>query len=471
LARGEVVFCTVAAEDLPRRGQPCDAGRFWEADMSNAKTAAAWLVALTALAGCSSNGSQNGPPADGGSGAVDGTVAAGDGGLFHIDRSGLTNVGTTSALDYSNPNLWVCRPGIDSDPCYGDHGELDTTELLPDGGRQILKHTRAVDPKFDCFYVYPTVYLSGSGNQTDLSNDTYVLDALMAQGARMSELCEVYAPLYRQVVITPGAPTGGAGGSSDAGATLSPEGGGVAGLLAGSGAELALGDVRGAFKYYLDHFNNGRKFVLMGHSQGSGMLMGMMQMDVDTVPAVRSQMISALLLGGGATVTTGQTVGGTFVNIPICTSRAQTGCVVAYSSFDVMSPPGSNTLFGIAPNGQQTDCTEPGALNGNDGGVYKGSYFPTYIANSLLRPTIPTPDASTPYILYRNAFQGQCVNDAGLSYLQITDLVDASDPRGEPPYISTSAESLGFGLHLVDWNLPLEDLIDIVALQSGTALP
>jgi hypothetical protein len=464
--------------------------------MSNAKTVSAWLVALTTIAGCSSS-SSNGSgdqstnqPGDGGgrieagAGTTDG---GGDAGLLHIDRSGLKDVGTTSALDYSNPNLWVCRPGTDSNPCYGDNGELDTTELLPDGGRQILKHQRAANPKFDCFYVYPTVYLTGNGNQTNLSDDSFVLDALMAQGARMSELCEVYAPLYRQVMFTPGAPAPSAdasaitsvapdnppdGGSLDAGASAatSPEAG-AAGLLSGPAAEIALGDVRNAFKYYLEHFNNGRKFVLMGHSQGSGMLIGMMQQDVDTVPAVRSQMISAVLLGGGATTLTGQTGGGTFMNIPTCTSPGQTGCLVAYSSFDVLSPPGSNTLFGVAPSGQQTDCTEPGALNGNDGGVYKGSYFPTHIANPLLRPTSSTPDASTAFILYRNAFQGQCVHPTGLSYLQITDLVDAGDPRGQPPYISTSAESLGFGLHLVDWNLPMEDLIDIVGMQSGTAVP
>ncbi len=411
--------------------------------------------------------------------------ATADSGLFHIDRSGLKDVGTTAALDYSNPNLWVCRPGIDSNPCYGDHGELDTTELLPDGTRQVLKHERTPNPKFDCFYVYPTVYLTANGNQTNLSDDSFVLDALMAQGARMSELCEVYAPLYRQVMFTPGSPSTGAdaaaitsavpndstdGGSLDAGSSAAslPDG---AALLSGPAAGIALGDVRNAFKYYLDHFNKGRKFVLLGHSQGSGMLIAMMQQDVDTVPAVRSQMISAVLLGGGATIATGQTVGGSFVNIPTCSSPAETGCVVAYSSFDVLSPPGSNTLFGVAPSGQQTDCTEPGALHGNDGGVYKGTYFPTHINNPLLRPTSSTPDASTAFVLYRNAFQGQCVHPNGLSYLQITDLVDAGDPRGQPPYISTSAESLGFGLHLVDWNLPMEDLIDIVALQSGTTLP
>jgi hypothetical protein len=426
-----------------------------------AQTLYGGCVAIAALTGCSSSNEAQG----------DGGVV--DASLFAIDRADLADVGTAGPLDYSNPNLWVCRPGIDPNPCYGEHGELDTTELLPDGSRKILKHVRATNPKFDCFYVYPTVYLTGSGNQTNLSNVSYVLDALMAQGARMSELCEVYAPLYRQVVLSPGASTGASTGGTDGGAAgvASSDGGGVAGLLSGPAAELALSDVRAAFTYYLANFNHGRKFVLMGHSQGSGMLIGMMQQDVDTVPAVRSQMISALLLGGGATVVTGQTVGGTFVNIPTCTSPGQTGCVVAYSSFDVNSPPGSNTLFGLAPSGQQTDCTEPGALNGNDGGPYKGSYFPTYIANPLLRPSTPGPDASTAFVLYRDAFHGNCVYQNDLSYLQITDLVEAGDPRGQPPYVSTSAEALGFGLHLVDWNLPMEDLIDIVALQTGSSVP
>ena len=470
--------------------------------MSNAKTVCAWLVAFASLAGCSSsssgNGDQSGTPSDGGGASVEsGTESgtgtndggSGDGGLIHIDRKGLMDAGTTTPLDYSDPNLWVCRPGTDSNPCYGDHGELDATELLPDGGRQVLKHERAANPKFDCFYVYPTVYLTANGSQTNLSDDTYVLDALMAQGARMSSLCEVYAPLYRQVEFTPGS----TGANADAGPTTDnsgdagPEAGaladagpseagassdaGTAGLLGGPAAAVALGDVRGAFSYYLAHFNKGRKFVLLGHSQGSSTLMAMMQKDVDTVPAVRSQMISAILLGGGATVATGQKVGGTFQNIPTCSSPGETGCLVAYSSFGVNSPPGSNTLFGRAGAGLQTDCTEPGALAGNDAGVYTGSYFPVTIANPLLRPTGATPDASTPFIVYRDAFQGQCVNDGGLSYLQITPLLQSTDPRGIPPYESTAAEGLGFGLHLVDWNLPMDELVGIVTKQAATAIP
>ena len=60
-----------------------------------------------------------------------------------IDRSGLTNVGTDKPLDYSDPNLWLCRPGNDPDECDAD---LDSTELLPDGTRKLVKHVKAVNP-------------------------------------------------------------------------------------------------------------------------------------------------------------------------------------------------------------------------------------------------------------------------------------------------------------------------------------
>jgi hypothetical protein len=125
--------------------------------------------------------------------------AGDDGGLFHIDRSNLADTGTSGSLDYSNPSLWVCRPGIDQNPCYGD---LDATELWPDGGTTVIPHERDPNPKFDCFYVYPTVDLTTNGNMTDFSNIDIVLDPLNAQAARFSEMCEIYAPLYRQVAFT-----------------------------------------------------------------------------------------------------------------------------------------------------------------------------------------------------------------------------------------------------------------------------
>ena len=420
------------------------------------------LVALTLFVcglGCSSSSSNGAAPGSTTPDAAAGTdAAAGDGGLLHIDRSHLADAGTSGSLDYSDPSLWVCRPGIDQNPCYGN---LDATELLPDGGRNLVTHTRATDPKFDCFYVYPTVGLTTNGNMTDLSDIKLVLDPLLSQAARFSEQCEVYAPLYRQVAFVPGSTPGGDAGS-DAGA---------GGLLAGPNGALAVGDVRDAFRYYMEHFNKGRKFVIMGHSQGSITLATMMQTDVDPMPAVRSQMISALLIGGGTTVAPGTTVNGTFKNIPTCTKPTDIGCMVAYSSYDVASPPGDNALFGKSPDGNEVACTNPGPLAGN-AGPYHGTYFPTSINNPLLGPDSPPPqDAGTPFVLYRDMFQGACVIKNGSSYLEITYLGQPGDPRGVPPYINSGSESIGFGLHLVDYNLPLEELLDIVRQQAAIAVP
>jgi hypothetical protein len=400
----------------------------------------------------------------------DAAAGGGDGGLLHIDRSHLSDAGTSGTLDYSDPSLWVCRPGIDQNPCYGD---LDATEILPDGGQQVLKHTRATDPKFDCFYVYPTVDLTMNGNMTNLSDTgvKLVLDPLLAQAARFSEQCEIYAPLYRQIAFTPTSitpPPATDAGATDAGATDAGSSG-VSGLMAAPGAALALGDVRAAFKYYLDHFNKGRKFVIMGHSQGSGMLQAMMQTDVDPMPQLRGQMISAILLGGGATVAPGSDVNGTFKNIPTCTKPTDTGCLISYSSYDVAKPPGANALFGKSPDGNMVACTNPGPLV-NNSGPYHGSYFPTTVNNPSFNPDQAPPKVGTPFVLYRDMFQGNCVVKNGYSYLEITFLGQSSDPRGTPPYQNSGAESIGFGLHLVDYNLPLEELLGVVKQQAAIAV-
>jgi hypothetical protein len=420
------------------------------------------MIALSGLlgTGCtSSSGSPTGrtmspnvPAGDSAAAQTDAAADAGEPGAVHVDRSHLSNVGTSGHLDYSDPAQWVCRPGIDPNPC---HGNMDATELLTDGGRRLVSHQRATNPEFDCFYVYPTVLLTSNGNMTDFSDISLVLDPLLAQAGPFSEICEVYAPLYRQLSFTPG----------DAGAIM-----GDGGLATDPRAAIALQDVRDAFRYYLENFNQHRRFVIMGHSQGSVMLTSMLQTDVDPLP-IRGQMISALLLGGGETVIPGHTVGGTFQNIPICNVPGQTGCMIAYSSFDVNSPPPANALFGKSPDGNEVACTEPGAL-AQETGPYQGTIFPVKVNNPLLKPDMPPPqDVGTAFVMYRGVFQGNCVMKNGYSYLEITLLEQPGDPRGVPPYKNSQAEALGFGTHIADYQFALGELIDTVATQAHVLPP
>jgi hypothetical protein len=394
------------------------------------------LVGFIGLSACGGEVGSNAPPT-----TVQTTM---------IDRSGLKNVGTTAPLDYSNPNLWLCRPGNQPNECDVN---LDATEFLADGSRQVVPHVRATNPAFDCFYVYPTVDLKGDGNLINFSDVSAERDPLYAQAARFTRVCEVYAPLYRQVSLSGARVTGD--------------------------PVLALQDVRDAFRYYLDHLSNGRSFVIMGHSQGASMLAAMMQVDVDEVPVVRSRMISALLVGGGLVVFQGQRTGDgsnpngvsgipqdlSFKNIPTCSAPGETGCLIGYSSFDKTAPPGRHSLFGRAPTGFETACVNPGTIAGN-AGLYRGSYFPVSVNQPFFSALEPIPPGvTTPFLLYRDVFSGACVQSNGFSYLEISLQLQPGDQRSDPPY--RSVVEPGFGLHLVDYNIPLDDLIDAVTQQAA----
>ena len=90
---------------------------------------------------------------------------------------------------------------------------------------------------------------------------------------------------------------------------------------------LAYDDVLDAWNYYLQHDNNGRGVVLIGHSQGSGVLTQLIRNEIDGKP-VQSRLISALLLGTSLAVPKGKDVGGAFQHVPLCHSATDTGCVI-----------------------------------------------------------------------------------------------------------------------------------------------
>ena len=385
----------------------------------------------------------------GGAGGMAGTAGGpqDEGAIQQVDRTLLTDVGVTAPLDYSNPGMWACRPDMEPNECNQD---LTATRMEPDGSRVVEMHERAEEPAIDCFYVYPTVLLSGAAQMVDFSQAgvEIVDDALLAQGARFSRICRMFAPLYRQVGLSGGAP------------------------VAGSDRALGLQDVRDAFAYYLEHWNAGRKLVLIGHSQGTAVLTGLIQMDVDPEEHadVRARLLSALLLGGSVSVPVGQTVGGTFQNIPTCSAQGETGCAIAYVSYAADSQPTATSIFGRGMTEDlQVACVNPAMLSGN-AGRFKGSYFRKNIANASFAPNTPLPaDLETPFAVYRDLFRGACVEHEGAHYLEITfEPASATDAR-TPPWRNTAVEGIGFGLHLVDYQIPLDDLIDAVALQALAA--
>ena len=354
--------------------------------------------------------------------------------------------------DYADSKSWLCRPGQTGSACDIDH---TTTVVAADG--TLAKETWKADPNapIDCFYVYPTVSTDPTPN-SDMTADPAETNVIKQQFARLASQCRPYAPLYRQITL--------------AGLRRVLAGGGGGASLVGG---LQYDDVRDAFNYYLQNDNQGRGFVLVAHSQGSFILAELIRKEIEGKP-VQQRMVSAILLGTVIAVPAGKDVGGTFQRVPLCRSASQTGCVITFASFRSTIPPPANTLFGKVPDATMVAaCTNPAALGGGSGELhaYLDKSGRTITAAAPAKPWVtPEKPIETPWVSVPGLLTAKCTsNDNASGYLEVTVNGNPSDPRvddivgdlGAPPNVLAN-----WGLHLIDVNLAMGNLVDIVGQQS-----
>jgi hypothetical protein len=341
--------------------------------------------------------------------------------------------------------VWLCKPGIADNPCTGD---LSTTVVDAAGQITVAHPQVATDPLVDCFFVYPTASLQQRVN-ADLSIDPEERRVAMAEAALFSQVCNVYAPIYPQ--LTQYALTSG---KVDAGSI-----------------EIAYEGVRTGFADYLANYNRGRGIVFIGHSQGAMLLTGLLQKEVDSKPEVRKLLVSALLMGGNLTVPAGKTAGGDFANIPTCGSESQTGCVVAYSTFDSTPPPGAAfgrlwsapqyRMFPMSTAGsQQIMCVNPGAPGGATSTLRP--YWLTIDLTKFNGAVQPTP--ATPYTAYPNQLTAECETEGDATWLQ----VDHAAANNLPEFHGSEGPIYGWGLHDFDMHLAMGNLVDLVGAQAAS---
>jgi Protein of unknown function (DUF3089) len=362
----------------------------------------------------------------------------------------------TGAADAKAPadTVWLCLPSERPNPCRESN---ETTVTAPDGSTSVENPPFARKPKVDCFYVYPTV----SGQPTtnaDTSIDPEQIAIARYQAARFSTQCRVYAPIYRQLTLA-ALFTGSSEGQADA-------------------IRLAYSDVRAAWRDYLANHNRGRPFILIGHSQGAGMLTGLLRKQIEPHRRVAGRMVSALLLGGNVTTDRGSDTGGSFRRVPLCVSPKQFRCVVAYSIYNETPPDdtkfGRSTgrfadVFGL-PSGpdQEVACTNPADLAGGRGPVpihpvARTEPFPGALgAGLVILYGGPPPTAPTPWLVPRDRYTGECVTENGAHVLM-------ARPVGDSNPLNPSPDST-WGLHLADVNLPLGDLVALVKRQTKAHL-
>src|SRR5262249_40151485 len=135
-------------------------------------------------------------------------------------------------------------------------------------------------------------------------------------------------------------------------------------------------DVLDAWKQYIANDNQGRGVLLIGHSQGAGLIVSLVKNEIDPNPDLRARLVSVIMLRTRLQVPAGGDVGGDFATIPLCHSKRDTACAIAYGSFRANKPPPSNSLFGRSTKpGDQAACVNPAALGGGSGTLHP--YFPT----------------------------------------------------------------------------------------------
>ncbi len=357
----------------------------------------------------------------------------------------LALLGAASAgAGAAGATVWLCQPGVSPDPCAPG---LSTTVYSATGTvLRVTQPRQESHPRADCFYVYPTVSDQTTGN-ANFDIDPEEQSIALYQAARYSQYCQVYAPIYRQVTLAGiglGAPT------------TAPD------------SALALSDVRSAFQDYLQHYNHGRPFVLIGHSQGAFVLRQLIQDDVDPNPAVRGRLLSAILMGGNVLVKTGSDIGGDFQHIPACHSNWQVGCVVAFSSFDTPVP--ANSKFGISTTpGESVLCTNPADLANSSQPapahfiVPSAPFAPgTLIAAGITALGLTNPMPSTVWVSEPHAYLAACSSANNANVLQITPINGAQTPHPSPDPT--------WGLHLLDAQLTLGNLVHLVKTETEAYL-
>lgn len=201
-----------------------------------------------------------------------------------------------AAPNYATHSSWAALP-FTADPAD------QTPDTLSD---------QQASAQADVFFVYPTLYFNDK-NDTQWNapvddpsfNARVDQSAIQYQASIFNGAGKVYAPRYRQAHLN-------AYFHED---TLSAQ----------QAFDLAYADVKAAFDYYLEHYNQGRPFIIASHSQGTTHTRRLLLEFLDHSP-IREQLVAAYLVGIPV-------LKEHFQHIPPCETPTQTGCFCSWRTW------------------------------------------------------------------------------------------------------------------------------------------
>ncbi|MGE5565604.1 MAG: DUF3089 domain-containing protein [Parcubacteria group bacterium] len=204
-----------------------------------------------------------------------------------------------TALDPHTP-YQIYKP-----PPAPDYSRRDAWALMP------TDPAAATDLPVDVFFVHPTTY-NGGGNWnapigSNSANAVLTRTMLPNYAGPFVRVGRIFAPRYRQASLYTRL-------------TLRED--------AREARQFAYGDMQTAFRVFLDRYNHGRPFVLVGVEQGGEMAARLLRDEIASNPELKKRLVAAYLIDT-VVPATDYAPG---APVPACRSRQQTGCVLAWAS-------------------------------------------------------------------------------------------------------------------------------------------
>jgi hypothetical protein len=324
-----------------------------------------------------------------------------------------------AAPDYTQPQGWAALPDRE-----------DAADVVPSSDVQDVQSTAAVD----VFFVHPTTFFGTAGwNQalddasTNQLTDMFVL---RGQASAFNSCCRIYAPRYRQATIFSFMDSSGSGSEA---------------------LQLAYGDVERAFDYYIEHYNQGRPFILAGHSQGSVHVRTLLEKRITRTP-LRNLLVAAYPIGFSIDR---ELMARAVPDVSVCEAPEQIGCVVSWNSVGPNATPWGDPRQNICVNPVtwRTDGAAAEASLNLGGVAYPGTFEGT-LADVK---GVPQEFVDAKPVLEPGLADAQCV-DGMLRIQEIHSQHYAARPMGRDNY------------HVYDYNLFHMNLRKNVELRVATYL-
>lgn len=222
-----------------------------------------------------------------------------------------------SPPNYEELDYWIAHPEVQ-----------DAADMVPGKG-ELAEYQESAD--VDVFFIYPTIYTKkqykdhpwyADVNDQKL-NKQIANSTIKYQSTVFNASGKIYAPLYRQAHI----------GVYYSDLKIKTE-----------ALEAAYLDVKNAFRYYLENWNNGRPIIIASHSQGTSHAVKLLRDFFEYDEKLKSQLVAAYIIGMPLDKNT-------FNEIPFCKGVDDVGCWLTWNTFiQGYYPPNHEYWYGNALN-------------------------------------------------------------------------------------------------------------------------